>query len=369
MLNAKLFQPQFTISHRLLTNISHIESAKAIIDTAPLIPAWEKTFQQDATIRTVHYGTHLEGNDLSMGQAKLIFEKAEINNQNSARKIASQAGVIARERDIQEILNYRKVLEFLNKAEKHDTYTEDEIKRIHKITVDRILSLEDSGYYRQNKVIIKDVATGQVSYRPPLPLEIPFQMENFVAWLNDSASQDIHPVLKAGIAHFEIARIHPFLDGNGRVARALATLILFRCDYDIKKFFSLEEFYDKNPLEYYQALQTASNHENHDLTAWLEYFTFGLSIELDQVKIKVKELSMDEHMLNKLGQQISLSERQIKIVEFLKNHESLYMKDASKILPQISEDTILRELKGLVEKNLIKKVGKTKGSYYILKVK
>ena len=363
-----MFEPKFSISHRILTNISHIEGAKAIIDTAPLIPAWEKTFQQDATIRTVHYGTHLEGNDLSLGQARLIFEKAEISNQKSAKKIASQAGVVARERDIQEILNYRKVLEFLDKAQKHDQYSEDEIKRIHKITVNKILDLEFSGEYRQKKVVVKDVATGLISYRPPLPLEIPFQMQHFVAWLNSKASLDLHPVLKSGIAHYEIVRIHPFLDGNGRVARAIATLILFRQDYDIKKFFSLEEYYDKNPVEYYQALQSVIDNQM-DMTSWLEYFTFGLSIELDQVKQKVKDLSMDEHMLNKLGQQISLSERQIKLVEFLKNHEAMYMKHAAKILPDISEDTILRELKDLVKKNLIKKVGKTKGSYYMLKLK
>jgi len=343
-----------------------------VIDNAPLIPAWEKTFQEDAALRTVHYGTHIEGNDLSLGQAKLIFENINENGSDkSAKVIANQAGVAARERDIQEILNYRKVLEYLEtlrvNTQKFTRYLEDELTQIHQLTVDKILDESQSGVYRTSKVVVKDAATGEVSYRPPNPVEVPFQVEHFFEWLNSFVSKDIHPVLRAGITHYEIVRIHPFVDGNGRVARAMATLILFRENYDIKRFFSLEEHYDQSPADYYQALKSVTI--TGDLTQWLEYFTLGLAQELEKVKEKVRELSLDERMLNRLGQQISLSERQIKLVEFLREHEALYMKDATALLPMISEDTILRELKGLMEKDLVKKIGKTKGSYYALKLK
>jgi len=157
------------------------------------------------------------------------------------------------------------------------------------------------------------------------------------------------------------------VDGNGRVARALATLVLFREGYDIRKLFSLEEYYDRNPIEYYQALQSVAI--TGDLTNWLEYFVFGLAQELDQVKEKVRHLSMDQRMLNKLGQQIALTDRQIKLLEFMREHEQMIMKDAQRMMPMISEDTILRELKGLIDKGLIEKVGKTKGSYYSIRGK
>jgi Fic family protein len=215
--------------------------------------------------------------------------------------------------------------------------------------------------------VIKDAASGEVSYRPPNPVEVPYQVGHFLEWLNSFVSKDVHAVIRAGIAHYELVRIHPFVDGNGRVARAMVTLILFREGYDIKRLFSLEEHYDKDPAEYYQALNSVNI--TGDMTQWLEYFTLGLAQELEKVKEKVRELSLDERMLNRLGQQISLSERQIKIVEFLREHEALYMKDASQILPMISEDTILREIKGLMDKDLVSKVGKTKGAYYALKLK
>jgi Fic family protein len=367
-----LFEPKFSITNQILINVGKIEAAKGVIDNAPLIPAWEKTFREDAVLRTVHYGTHIEGNDLSLGQAKLIFENvAENGTEKPAKIIANQAGVAARERDIQEILNYRKVLEYVDSlrvnTQRFTRYTEDEIKTIHKLTVEKILEADEAGNYRSTKVVVKDAATGEVTYRPPNPVEVPYQIEHFLEWLNSFTSKDIHPVLRAGIAHYEIARIHPFVDGNGRVARAMATLVLFREEYDIKRFFSLEEHYDRTPAEYYQALNSVSI--TGDLTQWLEYFTLGLVQELDKVKEKVRELSLDERMLNRLGQQISLSERQIKLVEFLREHEALYMKDAVQLLPMISEDTILREIKGLMEKDLVKKLGKTKGAYYTLKLK
>ncbi|NMB57107.1 Fic family protein [Candidatus Beckwithbacteria bacterium] len=365
-----MFEPKFFITNKILVNIAKLEYAKAIIDSAPLVPAWEKTFRDDATLRTVHYGTHLEGNDLSLGQARMIFEKVGDENNVPVKSVANQTGIVARERDIQEVLNYRKVLEYLDslreQTQRFTRYTEDEIKQIHFLTVDKILSTDQAGNYRNSRVVIKDAATGEISFRPPTPVEVPFQIEHFLEWLNSFVSKDIHPVLRAGIAHYELVRIHPFLDGNGRVARALATLILFREGYDIKRFFSLEEYYDKNPADYYQALQSV-NESDGDMTSWLDYFTFGLFTEIDNVKQRVKDLSLDERMLNRLGQQISLSERQIKLVEFLRDHEFLNMKDANKLLPMISEDTVLRELKDLMSKELIEKIGKTKGARYRLK--
>jgi Fic family protein len=142
-----LFEPKFSISNQILLNVGSIEAAKGTIDNAPLIPAWEKSFREDAVLRTVHYGTHIEGNDLSLGQAKLIFENIEENGPNkSAKSIATQTGVAARERDIQEILNYRKVVEYLDslriKTQRFTRYMEEEIKEIHRLTVDKILTPE-----------------------------------------------------------------------------------------------------------------------------------------------------------------------------------------------------------------------------------
>jgi len=127
----------------------------------------------------------------------------------------------------------------------------------------------------------------------------------------------------------------------------------------------LEEYYDKDAQSYYQALQSvkASN-----LTPWLEYFTQGLAIELTRVKERVQKLSQDLALKEKLGgKQVYLSERQIKIIEYIRRAGFLQNKDFPQLFSMISEDTVLRELKDLMKKGIIKKKGKTKAARYELK--
>jgi Fic family protein len=349
-----MHQPKFTISSDILKNIGTIEACKEVVNTAPLVPAWEKQFQSDARARAIHFGTHLEGNDLSLTQAKKVIEGKKVT---------------AHDRDVWEVINYRNVLKFIDKLGKRDKdkflYTQKVLKKIHKITVEKILDEEEAGKFRQSKVVIKDSRNGQVVFTPVPSIEVPFQLDDFFSWLNSNQAHKTHAVLKAGIAHFELARIHPFIDGNGRVARAFATLILFIEDYDIKKFFALEEHFDKDPLAYYQALGSATIHKG-DLTVWLEYFTKVVAVELERVKEKVKKLSLDNKLKDKLGRQIALSERQIKLVEYLKVNEQIKMQDAKKVITKVSEDTILRDLKDLIKKGIVKKEGKTKAARYML---
>lgn len=348
-----MFQPKYSISPTILKNIASCEAAKALIDNAALVPSWENQFREDAAIRTVHFGTHLEGNDLSFAQAKKVIQGGE---------------VAGRKRDIQEVLNYRKVLNHIDKLreipQEPPQYKEKELKKIHALTVEKILPDLKCGQYRTSKVVIKDSTSNQVKFIPPLPIEVPYQIKEFFAWLNSLEARSTHPVLRAGIAHYEFVRIHPFIDGNGRVARAFATLVLFREGYDIKRFFSLEEYYDNDAAVYYQALQSVAI--TGELTNWLEYFTHGLVIELAKIKEKVESLSLDSGLKNRLGKQISLSSREIKLVRFLKENEFLSMGQATKLLPMVSDDTVLRDLRDLMDKGIVIREGRTKGAKYRL---
>ncbi len=348
-----MYTPKFTINQKILKNIGIIEACKEVITTAPLIPAWEKQFQTDAQVRTVHYGTHLEGNDLSFTQAQKVMEGKKI---------------VARGRDIQEVINYRNVLKYLDKIGKKrgkDIYNLKTLKKIHKLIVERILEPERAGELRKSQVVVKEGRSGRVIFSPPKAVEISFQLEDFFSWLNSKEGKKVHPVLRAGVVHFELVRIHPFVDGNGRTSRAFATLTLFLEKYDIKKLFSLEEHFDKDALIYYQALQSVHKNKG-EMTIWLEYFTECLAIELTQVKEKIKRLSLDDKLKDKLGRQIALSERQIKLMEYLKKHEKMRMVEAKKIIPKVSEDTILRDLKNLMKKGIVKKRGRTKAASYML---
>lgn len=361
-----MYSPKYQITNEILKNVGIVEAAKEVIDNAPLVPAWERRFRAEAVIRTVHYGTHLEGNELSYSEVERVVEGGKGKEQ-----------IVGKKRDVQEVINYRDVMDYIDEISSVKgqeggessvfVLTEAMLKEVHKQTVKNILPVEEAGSYRKVKVVIRNTKTGEITFRPPPPIEVPYLMGGFFSWLNSSATQDLHPLIRAGIVHYELARVHPFTDGNGRAARAMALLALYVAGYDVKRFFSLEEYYDKNPKDYYEALKSVDEHDG-DLSEWLAYFSEGLAIELNRVKELVQKLSLDLKLKGTLGgKQIALSERQIKIIEYMERQGMMTMSEGREILPMVSDDTVLRDLRDLQEKGLIIKKGKTKGVRYHLK--
>ena len=351
-----MYAPKYTISNKILRNIGGIEASKEIIENAPLVPSFEKQFQTDAYIRTIHHGTHIEGNDLTLYQTKKILEGAD---------------VYARARDIQEVINYRNVMTLLDElAVKRGGYDLNMLRDIHRLTVDRIVAPEKVGVFRTSEVVIKEEGSEKVILKPPPHIEIPYLLEDFFAWLNDPTAMEDHPVIRAGIAHYILVAIHPFVEGNGRTIRAFATLILMREGYDIKRFFSLEEHFDSDLNAYYQAFfqvdSQSPNLGSRDITPWLEYFTETLGIELGKIKDKVRKLSVDSKLKVKFGEQVALSERQMRLIEYLSDQGGAGMQELKKVLSMVSEDTVLRELTDLLKKGILKKQGSTKGSRYVM---
>ncbi len=350
-----MYSPKFTISPKILRNIGQIEAAKEVIENAPLVPSFEKQFQSDAIVRTVYHGTHIEGNDLTLAQIKKVLEGEN---------------VFGRPRDIQEVINYRNVIVLLEELKsKRGGYDPEMLKDIHRVTVQKIIPEEKVGVFRTTQVVIREGGTGRVIFQPPRAIEVSYLLEDFFAWLNSREAKDIHPILKAGIVHYILVAIHPFVEGNGRTVRAFASLILLRENYDIKRFFALEEHFDQNPAAYYEALsevdKQSPNLGRRDLTIWLEYFTEVVAVELNKIKEKIRKLSIDTRLKVKIGKQIALTERQMRLVEYLSDQGSGVMQDLKKVLPMVSEDTILRDLRDLMGKGIIKKEGSTKASRYV----
>lgn len=344
------------ITSSILKSVGIVEAAKEVIDHAPLVPAWEKRFRDEARARIVHHGTHLEGNALNLEEVERVIGSEE---------------VLGKDRDVQEVINYRSVMEYIDKISQDQgediRLTEAMLREIHRLTSERILPEGESGEYRTVKVVIRNTATGEITFRPPPPVEVPYLISDFFGWLESEVGKNTHPLLRAGILHYELARIHPFTDANGRTARAMALLLLFLEGYQVKRFFALEEYYDRNPMDYYQALKSVEL-SGGELTQWLEYFVLGIAIEFSRVKELVQKLSLDLKLKSTMGgKQIALNERQIRLVEYIEKYGQLTMTEGREILPDVSDDTVLRDLRDLSEKGLIVKRGKTKGVRYYLK--
>jgi Fic family protein len=355
-----MFSPKFTITPEILKNIGAIEAAKAVLEKAPLVPSYEKSFQAEAVLRTVHFGTRIEGNELSLNQAAQAMAGRE---------------VLAGRRDVQEVINYREVVDFIDQLGKEKkgqfSYEEEDLLKIHALVCNRILPPKKCGRYRQTAVVVRS-PSGETVFKAPPAIEVPYLVRSFFAFLNSQKGWEVHPVLRAGIAHYILVAIHPFVEGNGRTARAFANLVLFAEGYDVRRLFSLEEYFDKNLNDYYHFLKKTSDQladlAQRDLTAWLEFFSRGLAEELTKVKEQVEKLSVDQSLRQKLGgKQIALSARQVKLMEQINQGGGIDMNTARQALPMVSDDTILRELQDLRKKGIIRKVGRTKGVRYVLR--
>ncbi|MCG1025242.1 Fic family protein [Dehalobacter restrictus] len=136
-------------------------------------------------------------------------------------------------------------------------------------------------------------------YLPPEPQDVPILIEDLVAWINSPNTQSIPSPIKTGIFMWQFLTIHPYMDGNGRTARMIATYILKLGGLGLKGLFVLESFYDRNLKEYYKNLQMGLQHNYYygrndcDITQWLEFFISGLSEVFVEAANLVEEKSRE----------------------------------------------------------------------------
>ncbi|MGZ3975415.1 MAG: Fic family protein, partial [Flavisolibacter sp.] len=197
---------------------------------------------------------------------------------------------------------------------------------------------------------------GDVVFTPPAGNMVPQEMKNFLEWINNS-SEELNSVIVAGIIHYEFVRIHPFVDGNGRTARALATLYLYMKKFNVD--FTLDEYYDSDREAYYDALNSVDLKER-DLTKWLEYFLEGFLISVTEIKDRIM-------LFGGVSQKrIRLTTKQVKIMEYVHLNGSITNFEVQKLL-SISRQGAYKDLRSLMDKDVLEKKGGSRSTYYVLK--
>lgn len=272
---------------------------------------------------------------------------------------------MALRQDKQEVLNYLAVLENIGNMMQGGSLREQDILRIHRmLTKDTLENPDDGGVYRKRYVVVANRVTGEVFFRPPQNEDVPRLVKDLIEWINSEESKELDPVIETGIVHYEFVRIHPFVDGNGRAARVLAALILYQRGFDTKQFFCLDDYYDVDRNEYYQALQSVKQ-DTLDMTKWLEYFVEGVHVSIEAVKERVARLSSERLRKTPRGKQIVLTERQMRIVEFINQNGSITNRTVQDMF-KISDRAALKEIRKLVDLKVIKSKGKGRSLHYIL---
>ncbi|HUT51841.1 MAG TPA: Fic family protein [bacterium] len=350
------FNPRFTITNAIAAALTRIERARGFLEAAKLSEDWIKQMQQRALVLEAHHTTHIEGTRLTLAQSEKLLAGKKVND--------------ADPEDARELLNYRDAFDlvagYLGSGE---PITEGLVREIHRRLVQGVRGdRAQPGAYRKVQNYVVNSLTGEVVYTPPAAYDVPRLMKELAAWLNKDA--ETNAVLIAGIAQFQLVNIHPFLDGNGRAARLLSTLCLYRSGYDGKRLFTISEFYDRDRPAYYQAIQSvrlsraSRSNDDHkmDMTAWLEYFTAGLAVQMGEVVARGENVIK----LDVLARSHRLSTRQRKALGLALEQGGLTIKDYESLCPEVTRRTLQRELKDMIVKNLLIPEGATNRLYYRL---
>lgn len=155
----------------------------------------------------------------------------------------------------------------------------------------------------------------------------------------------------------------PFIDGNGRTARVLATIILLTRGFDTKRFFALDDYYDSDRIAYFDALKSVDP-KILDLARWLEYFCEGVAFTVNRVKEKGVGLGQGR-LRTRSSDQVSLTERQMSIVEVISRSGKITSKEMQRMF-KISPQAVHKEMKKLMEQKVVQLVGKGRGARYEL---
>lgn len=350
-----MFNPKYKLTNSIVQMLTAIAESRAVIERAKILPQQEIKLRRQALVRMTHSSTAIEGNKLNI---------------NEVGKLLAQKKIDAPQRDIYEVQNYLKTLKYIEKIVKgKQEITEKVLLNIHKLVTDKTLPKNQCGRYRENYVYVVRRRHGfpdEIVYAGPEAQKVPGLCKNLIDWIAETKKKEINPIIVAGIVHQEIAAIHPFADGNGRTARALATLILYKLGYDFRRLFALEDYYNHDRRAYYKAINIGKNYEKRkvDFTPWLEYFVQGFKEEIDNVKSIITSFSGKKINKN-IKSQIFLSKDQVEILDFLSQIGKITVKDVVDIVkcPKRTAQLHLQKLKKI---GMIKQIGRGPSSAYIM---
>ncbi len=278
--------------------------------------------------------------------------------------LAAGREITVRRKDRQEVLNYLEALEKIPKFAERNPFLPEDLLEVHKIvTKETLENPEDEGVFRNRQVFVGNRITGEVIFMPPPTEQVPHLVNEFLEWFNSTVVKEIDPVIEAALAHYELVRIHPFIDGNGRTARIMATLVFYKRGFDVKRFFALDDYYDQDRRSYYAALNNVDQ-RTLDLTGWLEYFTNGVAVSIETVKNKVIGLSKDIKLLKEKGQ-VALTERQMKIVEKIIEKGAITNREMREVFG-LSDEGVRKEITKLIKLGVVKRKSKGRSHHYIL---
>lgn len=223
------------------------------------------------------------------------------------------------------------------------------------------------GQYRTNEEHIVSGMFGRekIHYIAPSPERVDEEMAHFLDWFN--SQENINSVIRSAIAHFWFVSIHPFEDGNGRLARILSDMLLARADKSEFRFYNISSQINKDKNHYYDILEKAQ-HSDGDITEWIYWYASTLSVALDEAENIVSTI-LNKSFFWQKASSVPLSQRQTDMLNlFLDGYEAKITSKTWASLAKCSKDTAIRDIQDLVDKEILQEdiPGAKRPSYSII---
>lgn len=322
-----LIPPKYVLTSKISQLLSSIEAAKAVIDAVTIPPEVEINIRRQSTLKSSLFSARIEGNPLTL-------DDINKNPSKDQRK--------------QEVFNILKALNLIHQKS-FKNLTSSLILALHKIVLSGITTQESSRFRSELGAIFN--TAGIAVYLPPPPKKIKGLIERLIRFIN-SSREPLIPI-KTVLVHYIFEKIHPFLDGNGRVGRLLIQAMLVKDGYGMKGLLSLEEYLDNHRSEYYQSLDASER----DVTDYLEFMLEAIAATASEAKelvLQKRQSNMEDY----------LPLRRSEILILIKEHKFMSFNQIQRRFLKVNDRTLRYDLKKLQDAGLIRKRGTTKGVYY-----
>jgi Fic family protein len=334
----------------LIASIDEFKGAWRALGT--LAPERLAKLKRVATIESIGSSTRIEGSKLTDREIEQLLLKLEIKSFST--------------RDEQEVAGYAEVMDLVFTSWSDVAPTENHIKQLHRDLLTHSEKDErHRGNYKtnSNSVVAFDENGLQIGivFETASPFDTPRLMSELVEWIEgELQAKKIHPLLLIALWVVVFLEIHPFQDGNGRLSRALTTLLLLRAGYAYVPYSSLESVIEHSKEAYYLALRQTQGTIRTDAPNWQPWLVFFLRSLAEQVRRLNIKIEREKLVLAPMP---TLS---LQIVEFAREHGRITMGDAIR-LTGASRNTLKQHFRALAEQNHLKQQGGGRGVWYELK--
>jgi Fic family protein len=338
-----MYRPRFEITPELLGLLTQATELKAWIAQAVIAVPWLPALQRDTAARLAHSSTAIEGNPLALPEVEAL---ARGENTGAPAKAA------------QEVKNYLAAMRWIWNKKDGDSVSEKDLLHLHGLLTAKVLEPAQAGRYKTKPNRIID-HNGRTIHTPPGPDRAKPLTQELLSWLSGAEAAKHHPVIVNGVAHHRLVSIHPFADGNGRIARALGVCLLYTRGFDTQHLFALDEFYEADRRRYYDKIQQARDLDD-DLSFWLEYSAEGVVETLMKTRDRIVSLQVTAK-----APKMRLTKRQEDVLRFLRDKGRAKAPDIEAAFG-LTRARVGQIVKPLVDAGLVIREGRTRATSYRL---